>query len=167
MRNKYGKNGNFWYNENYRNERIEKERCFVAYLSHWCNEIKGGSDEHIVFERKFKQKIYFCGQDFPDDEFAVIFERMKAYDTIVIGSPIYWHNLCASVRNLLDRFHVEVKPGALAGKKLFLVCQGAAPEQWMLEAGEYTISRFGLLYGMEYIGMVKNRTDADRLAEQL
>ena len=39
---------------------------------------------------------------------------MKAADTIVIGSPVYWHNICGAVRNLLDRFYGRVAPGELA-----------------------------------------------------
>ena len=40
------------------------------------------------------------------------------------------------------------RDGELSGRKLYFVFQGAAPEQWMLEAGEYTMKRFAGLYGM-------------------
>ena len=33
---------------------------------------------------------------------------------IVVGSPVYWHNMSGSVRNLLDRFYGPVSQGALA-----------------------------------------------------
>jgi len=48
-------------------------------------------------------KIYSYGQKFDDDEFHKVLEAMKQADTIVIGSPVYWHNLSGAVRNLLDR----------------------------------------------------------------
>jgi len=41
--------------------------------------------------------------------------------------------------------------------------QGATPEQWMLEAGEYTMKRFAGLYGMEYGGMATNGDEASKL----
>ena len=45
-------------------------------------------------------KVYGYGQNFADDQFTEIVEQMKAADTIVIGSPVYWHNMSGMVRNL-------------------------------------------------------------------
>ena len=100
------------------------------------------------------------GQDLPGDRLDEVIGAMKKADTIVIGSPVYWHNICGSVRNMLDRFYGKVENGALHGRKLYFVFQGAAPEKWMLEAGEYTMKRFAGLYGMTYGGMVANRAEA-------
>ena len=48
-------------------------------------------------------KVYGYGQNFADDQFTEIVEQMKAADTIVIGSPVYWHNMSGMVRNLIAR----------------------------------------------------------------
>ena len=92
---------------------------------------------------------------------------MEGVDTIVIGSPVYWHNLCVSVRNVLDRFYGWVEKGALAGRRLFFVFQGAGPEKWMLEAGEYTMKRFAFLYGMTWMGMATSRQEAATLGKEV
>ena len=92
---------------------------------------------------------------------------MKKADVIVVGSPVYWHNICGSVRNVLDRFYGAVDEGELAGRKLYFVFQGGAPEKWMLEAGEYTMKRFAALYGMNYGGMVTTRREAAALGEHI
>lgn len=107
------------------------------------------------------------GQDFPDDQLGEVIAKIKESEVIVIGSPLYWHNICGSVRNMLDRFYGLVEEGALSGKSLYFLFQGAAPEKWMMEAGEYTMKRFAGLYGMEYAGMVTNRSEAGRLSEKL
>ncbi|MBQ8076259.1 MAG: NAD(P)H-dependent oxidoreductase [Oscillospiraceae bacterium] len=112
-------------------------------------------------------KIYPYGSDFADDEFHAVIQKMKAADTIVIGSPIYWHNICGAVRNLLDRFYGTVKEGELSGHRLVFLYQGAAPEKWMLEAGEYTMSRFARLYGLNYLGMAETQKDAKVLTKKL
>ena len=100
------------------------------------------------------------GQDLPGDGLDEVIDTMKKADTIVIGSPVYWHNICGSVRNMLDRFYGKVENGALHGRKLYFVFQGAAPEKWMLDAGNYTMNRFAGLYGMTYGGMVTSSADA-------
>lgn len=109
-------------------------------------------------------KLYSYGQKFADDQFDEIVARMKEAEGIVIGSPVYWHNMSGAVRNLLDRFYGPVSPGALSGRKCAFLFQGGAPEQWMLEKGEYTIGRFARMYGMEYIGMATNAKEAEKLA---
>lgn len=107
------------------------------------------------------------GQQLPGDGLDTVIGAMERADVIVIGSPLYWHNICGSVRNVLDRFYGKVENGAMKGRKLFFVFQGAAPEKWMLEAGDYTMKRFAALYGMAYGGMVISRAEAARLAKSL
>ena len=92
---------------------------------------------------------------------------MKEAYTIVIGSPVYWHKMGGVVRNLLDRYNGPVSAGALSGIKVAFIFQGAAPEMWMLEKAEYTMSRFAKMYGMEYAGMASNAREAETVAEKL
>ena len=112
-------------------------------------------------------RIGSYGQDFPDDQLGEVIAKIKESEVIVIGSPLYWHNICGSVRNMLDRFYGLVEEGALSGKSLYFLFQGAGTEKWMMEAGEYTMKRFAGLYGMEYAGMATNRSEAGRLSEKL
>jgi len=111
-------------------------------------------------------KIYSYGQDFADDELDFVISKMKKADVIVIGSPLYWHNICGSVRNVLDRFYGLVGEKEL-GKDMYFIFQGAAPEKWMLEAGEYTMKRFAGLYGMKYRGMATDKTEAIKLSKSI
>lgn len=67
---------------------------------------------------------------------------------------------------MLDRFYGLVRD-ELQGKTLYFLFQGAAPEKWMLEAGEYTIKRFAGLYGMKYAGMATNLKEASKLSSTL
>ena len=112
-------------------------------------------------------RINCYGQTLEGDQFEEVLNRLKEADTVIIGSPVYWHNICGSVRNFLDRFYGFVERGELSGRKLFFIYQGYAPEEWMMEAGEYTMKRFASLYGMEYIGMIRDNTSADELSQKI
>lgn len=107
------------------------------------------------------------GQSLQGDGLDDVIKAMEKADTIIIGSPLYWHNICGSVRNVLDRFYGRVENGGLSGRKLYFVFQGAAPEKWMLEAGEYTMKRFAQLYGMTYCGMATNKVEAAKLGGKI
>lgn len=112
-------------------------------------------------------KIYCYGQKFEDDQFNEVLLKMKSADTIVIGSPVYWHNMSGAIRNLIDRFYGPVNENELSNKRLFVIVQGAAPEKWMIEKAEYTMKRFASIYGMKYMGMASTRNEVKKLSTKL
>lgn len=129
--------------------------------------------EKLLGDRKYETldltdyRIGSYGQNFSDDELDIVISKMKEADVIVIGSPLYWHNICGSVRNVLDRFYGLVSEKDLKGRDMYFLFQGAAPEKWMLEAGEYTMNRFAGLYGMNYRGMATDKTEAVKLGKNI
>ena len=129
--------------------------------------------EKLLGDRKYETldltdyRIGSYGQNFSDDELEIVISKMKEADVIVIGSPLYWHNICGSVRNVLDRFYGLVSEKDLKGRDMYFLFQGAAPEKWMLEAGEYTMKRFAGLYGMNYRGMATDKTEAVNLGKNI
>lgn len=128
-------------------------------------ELLAGKDYKTLMLTDYTIGSY--GQHLAGDGLGAVIAEMKKADVIVVGSPVYWHNICGSVRNVLDRFYGAVDEGELAGRKLYFVFQGGAPEKWMLEAGEYTMKRFAALYGMNYGGMVTTRREAAALGKHI
>ena len=57
-----------------------------------ANTLMNGKDYRTLHLVDYK--LYGYGQNFADDQFAEILESMKEADTIVIGSPVYWHSMC-------------------------------------------------------------------------
>ena len=112
-------------------------------------------------------KIYSYGQKYEDDELPKVLDAIRQAETIVIGSPVYWHNLSGAVRNLLDRLYGAINKREMAGKRLFFLFQGAAPDKWMIEAGEYSIRIFAQLYGLSYMGMATTTSQAKELSKKL
>ena len=112
-------------------------------------------------------RINAYGQKLAGDQFEEVLLKMREAKTIIIGSPLYWHNICGSVRNLIDRFYGPVKEGELSDKKFIFIFQGAAPEKWMLEAGDFTMKRFSAMYGMTYLGMVTNNAQAEQMMSRI
>lgn len=112
-------------------------------------------------------KIYSYGQHFADDQYQEVIRAISSHEVIVVGSPMYWHSMSGAVRNVLDRAYGIVMNGQFAGRKLFFLFQGAAPTDEQLDAGEYTMSRFASMYGLDYQGMASNSREAVRLAEKL
>jgi multimeric flavodoxin WrbA len=111
-------------------------------------------------------KVYDYGQDFDDDQFDEVADAMRAADTIVFGSPLYWHSFSGMLRNLIDHCYGVIDQD-FAGKTLWFVFQGAGPTREQLAAGEYTISRFAQLTGMRWGGMVTTAAEAKRASAKV
>lgn len=112
-------------------------------------------------------RINAYGQTLPGDQLDSVVAKIRQADIVVIGSPVYWHNICASVRTLMERFYGTISEGSFRGKRLFFLYQGAAPTKMMLDDGEYTMSRFAGMYGFTYEGMANNKRQAKALREIL
>ena len=112
-------------------------------------------------------RLNFYGQTLEGDQLDELIAKMKHADIIVMGSPVYWHNICASLRTLMERFYGYVPSGEFKGKRLFFLYQGAAPTKMMIDVGEYTMSRFADMYGFAYEGMATDRSEAKTLREKL
>lgn len=130
-----------------------------------AKQLLKGKEYETMMLTDYRINVY--GQELAGDQFGEVLSKMKEAKTIVIGSPLYWHNICGSVRNLLDRFYGPVKQGELSGKKMIFLFQGAAPENWMLEAGDFTMKRFAGMYGMTYLGMVTNNAEAKQMMNRI
>lgn len=112
-------------------------------------------------------RINCYGQELPGDQFDEVIDKIKAADVVVFGSPVYWHNICGSIRNLLDRFYLNIANGSFSGKKLFFLFQGGGPQQWMLDAGKFTMHRITEVYGFEWCGMATTVREAQELGQKL
>lgn len=111
--------------------------------------------------------IAFWGERDIEDQFSAVLAAMEKADVLVMGSPMYWHSMSAVFRNLLDRSYGGVPEGALAGKDLYFVFQGAAPTEGQLAAADYTMGRYASLYGMKCQGMVSTDAEARAAAGKL
>lgn len=108
-------------------------------------------------------KIYQLGQHYDDDQLAAVLAAMEQADTIVIGTPVYWHTMSGALKTFIDRLYELDKPvRALAGKKLYFLMQGAAPSAETKAQLPFIMSRVAAQYGMEYMGAA---TDPDDLPE--
>lgn len=112
-------------------------------------------------------RINAFGQTLDGDQFDEVLAKMKEADIIVMGSPVYWHNICASMRTLMERFYGYVPETVFEGKRLFFVYQGASPTKMMIDDGEYTMRRFSAIYNFVYEGMANDGEQAERLREKL
>lgn len=84
----------------------------------------GGKDYETVNLTDYRIGLF--GQELDGDQFHEVIGRIREADVVALGSPMYWHNLCASVHTMMERCYGDDYAADLGGK-LVLLFQGGAP----------------------------------------
>lgn len=111
-------------------------------------------------------KLFPLGQESADDQFEEVWSKMLAAETIVFGTPVYWHTMASSLKILIDRMY-DYQDDSLAGKRCAFICQGGAPTEMSLDNLVYTFERVAANYGMDLIGSATNASQVSALRSQL
>lgn len=96
-------------------------------------------------------KIYQINQNFPDDEFEKVLDKMKAADTVILGTPQYWHQMSGYLKTLIERIGQYPDQNVLKGTNIALIMQGSFPMDGVKET-EDILKRFCSIANMNYIG---------------
>ena len=112
--------------------------------------------------------IAFLGQEDMNDEFQDFLTDIEGAETIVIGTPVYWHSMSGSLKTMIDRlYELQDNDFSLKGKNLYFFMQGSAPTDLAIESTEYIIERVAAQTGMNLIGVADNDEEINELHEQL
>lgn len=112
-------------------------------------------------------RINQLGQHFDGDQFNDVVAAMEKADTIVIGTPVYWHTMSGSLKTLIDRFYDLQGKNALQGKKLYFFMQGSAPTEEAINQTEFIMTRVASQMGMDLAGMADNEQEITDMHAEL
>lgn len=112
-------------------------------------------------------RVDSLGQNFEGDQFDVVLKAMQQADIIVIGTPVYWHTMSGSLKNVIDRMYTVRNNANLTGKQMYFITQGTAPTPESIQQLKWTMNRFGEYFGMDVKGLAANDTEVEVLRNQL
>lgn len=112
-------------------------------------------------------RVDSLGQHFEGDQFDVVLKAMQDADVIVFGTPVYWHTMSGSMKNVIDRMYDIRDTANLQGKQLYFIIQGADPTPQSIESTEYIMTRFAKVYGLELKGMASNSSELQSLQSMI
>ena len=93
------------------------------------------------------------GTCFRRDDMDMVIEKMKAADVIVMASPLYFCEISAQLKMVMDRLHAPVRK-QLPVKKLALIAVGASKEEDMFEVLKLHYASLISHFHLEDAGMV-------------
>lgn len=112
-------------------------------------------------------RVDSLGQKFEGDQFDLVLTAMQQADIIVIGTPVYWHTMSGSLKNVMDRMYTVRNNAGLRGKQMYFITQGTAPTPESIQQLKWTMNRFGEYFGMNVKGMAANSDELVELRNQL
>lgn len=111
-------------------------------------------------------KIYQLGQQYPDDQFDLVYQRLAAAPTIIFGTPVYWHNMSGYLKTLIERLSQKRGANELAGHQLGVLIQGMDPRD-AIQPVTAIIRRFCQVGELKYLGTADNVAGYSQLRERL
>lgn len=94
------------------------------------------------------------GRRSEDDQFELVEAVLQRAETIVFGTPVYWHTVSGSLKVLLERLSQDVPD--LSGKRLVFFFQGSGPTPESVAQMEYMMRRFAEVMGMRLVGIASD-----------
>lgn len=64
-----------------------------------------------------------------NDQIKEMLNIIKDYDTLVIGTPVYFYTISGILKTFVDRLYLLPEADVLKGKKLYFFAQGYSPDE--------------------------------------
>lgn len=112
-------------------------------------------------------KISQYGQLFQDDQIKEVFHKIKEFDTLLIGTPIYWYTIGGILKTMIDRLYMLPEAEILRGKKLYFFAQGSGPDEITEKTINHLIHRVSILTGMELKTVVIDNSLGNKIRDEI
>ncbi|MFV0392780.1 MAG: flavodoxin family protein [Coprobacillaceae bacterium] len=101
------------------------------------------------------------------DQINEVLKTIDSYDTIIIGSPIYWYTIGGILKTFIDRLYLLPEAKALQGKKLYAFVQGSSPSQETNNAVQFLFGRMAKLMDIELQNVIVDTSDGQEIIRNL
>ena len=122
--------------------------------------------EHDILQMS-DYKISQYGAVYEDDQIKEVFNKIKDYDTLVIGSPVYWYKVSGILKTFIDRLYMLPEAEILRGKKLYLFAQGSAPDEDTVKSIKFLASKVAYLMGMQLESVVVDTDSGNKILSEM
>lgn len=112
-------------------------------------------------------RISQYGQVYNDDQIKEVLKKVAEFDTLVIGSPVYWYSVSGLLKTFIDRLYMLPEADALNGKELYLFAQGSAPDNDTINSITFLANRLSTLMGMKLKNVVVDRSDGRKILSNM
>lgn len=102
-----------------------------------------------------------------NDQIKDMLNVIKDYDTLVIGTPVYFYTVSGILKTFIDRLYLLDETECLKGKKLYFFAQGYAPDEDTERTINYLITKMTNLFGIELKSLVVDNSEGQKVLKEI
>lgn len=102
-----------------------------------------------------------------NDQIKDMLNTIKDYDTLVIGTPVYFYTVSGILKTFIDRLYLLEEAEILKGKKLYFFAQGYAPDEETKKTINYLITKMTNLFGIELKSLVVDNSEGQKVLKEI
>lgn len=138
---------------------------------------KNGATNHIA-EELLKNKNYTKMQmgDYDvsqygavrnNDQIKEMLNIIKDYDTLVIGTPVYFYTVSGILKTFIDRLYLLKEADALKGKKVYFFAQGYNPDEETEKTIQHLIKNASHLVNIDRKQVIVDTSDGNKILSKM
>lgn len=102
-----------------------------------------------------------------DDEIKDMLNIIKDYDTLVIGTPVYFYTVSGILKTFIDRLYLLDDAEVLKGKKLYFFAQGYQPDEETEKTINYLINKMTNLFGITLEALLVDNSEGQKILKEI
>lgn len=102
-----------------------------------------------------------------DDQMTDMLNIINDYDTLVIGTPVYFYTVSGILKTFIDRLYLLEEAKCLKGKKLYFFAQGYAPDEETEKTINYLITKMTNLFEIKLESLIVDNSLGQKILKEI
>ena len=102
-----------------------------------------------------------------NDQIKDILNIIKDYDTIVIGTPVYFYTVSGILKTFIDRLYLLEEAKVLEGKDVYFFAQGYSPDEETVKTIHHLMDKASNVIGINLKGVVVDNYNGNKILSEL
>lgn len=102
-----------------------------------------------------------------NDQIKEMLNTINNYDTILIGTPVYFYTVSGILKTFIDRLYLLPEAENLKGKDVYFFAQGYAPDEETKNTIEYLMTKAANLLGINLKALVVDNSEGQDILSKI
>lgn len=102
-----------------------------------------------------------------NDQIKEMLNIIENYDTLVIGSPVYFYTVSGILKTFIDRLYLLPEVEVLKGKKVYVFVQGYSPDAETVNTIHHLMNNAAHVIDINLMKVVVDTSDGNKILSEL
>lgn len=102
-----------------------------------------------------------------NDQIKEMLNIIKDYDTLVIGTPVYFYTVSGILKTFIDRLYLLKEAEVLKGKKVYFFAQGYSPDEETEKTIHHLMNNASRVIDIDLKQVVVDTSDGAKILSEL